>query len=92
MARGRCDRQAWPEHHLLVDVDDRHQQREDEWADDEADDAEHLHYQEPNAQGKLVRCTRGELRYWSRRRRATARSEPLLEEEEARVRGLKGVL
>ena len=41
-----------------------------------------LHYQEPNAQGKLVRCTRGELRYPPRRRSGTARSEPPLEEEE----------
>jgi hypothetical protein len=56
----RCDRQPHIDQNLLVDVDDRHQQREDERPDDEADDAERLHYQEPNPQGKLVRYTRGE--------------------------------
>jgi hypothetical protein len=69
LPRGRCDREPCFEHDLLVDVDDRHQQREDERPDDEADDAERLHYQEPNPQGKPVRCTRGKLRYRSRRRK-----------------------
>jgi len=93
LSDGRRDRQPRHQHQQLVDVDDRHQQREHERPDDEADDAERLHYQESNPQGKPARCMRGELRYPPRRRRRATRSEPLLEEEERRrLEDLLGVL
>jgi len=85
----RCDRQPRTEHYLLVDADDRHQRREDERPDDEADDAECQHYQEPNPQGKLVRCTRGELRYSSRRRRKRREVSRRLKKKKLRAGALE---